>query len=231
MMIRRAFLVGLAMAVLLPMGEAAVRHTVVPLTLAPELDLDGTEKIFVGPVMLEPRGDVQAHAVDLSAVREFERYVRRMIKRSTRLTLLPAEKDLTVPTDDPTLLAEMRDFWTELGEKTGAELIVAASIDVAVLDRAGYTTEEYVSPEDGKTYFRQVLIEETGFNYDILLMVVNGATGEVVHREQITDFKERSERKLQEFTDMFSNLYNLDARLLGVFVPWVIVSKRYLYKG
>ncbi len=81
---------------------------------------------------------------------------------------------------------------------------MAASIDVKVLDRAGYNTEEYVSPTDGKTYFRQVLVEETGFNFDILMTVYDGDTGEQVLSEQITDFKERSDRKLRESEDMFA---------------------------
>ncbi len=86
-----------------------------------------------------------------------------------------------------------------------------------------------MSPTDGKTYFRQVMVEETGFSYDILLTVLSGETGEVVHQEQITDFKERSERKLQEYQDMFDDLYTLENRLLGVFVPRTVVAKRVIY--
>ena len=143
--------------------------------------------------------------------------------------MIPPRDDISPPTDDPTKLAEMTDFWVELGKETDADYIVSAWIDVKVLDRAGYNTEEYVSPTDGKTYFRQVLVEETGFNFDILLMVFDGKTGEQVLTEQVTDFKERSERKLEQSQDMFADLYNLDNRLLGVFVPRSVVAKRTLY--
>ncbi|RLE20959.1 MAG: hypothetical protein DRJ65_17090, partial [Acidobacteria bacterium] len=101
---------------------------------------------------------------------------------------------------------------------------------VEIRDRAGYDTEEYVSPQDGKTYFRQVLTEETGFEYDILMTIVDGQTGEVVHSEQISDFQEQSERKLEIYTDMFDDLYSLENRLLGIFVPRHIRAKRYLFK-
>ena len=74
-----------------------------------------------------------------------------------------------------------------------------------------------------------MLVEETGFSYDILLTVLSGETGEVVHQEQITDFKERSDRKLQEYQDMFDDLYTLENRLLGVFVPRSVVAKRVIY--
>lgn len=229
---RRASNIAAATALVLLVATLApaARYTVIPLTIQPELGLEGTEKIYIGPVLLEPEARAQANAVDLSAVREFDRFLRRLIKRETRLHLLPPAEDLRPPTDDIGKLVDMKDFWAELGATTGAELIVAAAIDVKVLDRAGYQTEEYVSPQDGKTYFRQVLVEETGFSYDILLTVVDGATGEVVHEEQITDFKERSERKLREFTDMFSNLYTLEERLLNVFVPRTVPAKRYLFR-
>ncbi|MEX1310522.1 MAG: hypothetical protein AB1Z65_08905, partial [Candidatus Sulfomarinibacteraceae bacterium] len=199
------------------------------LQLRPELDLDGTENLFVGPIMIEPREGESVQAVDLTAAREFEIYLRKMLRREARLNLLPSDEGLRPPSRNLAALADDASFWKAINEATGADLIVAAAIDVKVLDRSGYTTEEYVSPKDGQTYFRQVLVEETGFNYDVLLVVVDGTTAEVVHREQITDFKPRDERKLQEYTDMFSDLYTLQNRLLGIFVPRGVQVKRTLY--
>jgi hypothetical protein len=141
------------------------------------------------------------------------------------------DDDLRPPTDNLATLAKQPEFWTAINEETNADLIVAASIDVKVLDRAGYTTEEYISPQDGKTYFRQVLVEETGFSYDILLIVVDGKTGAILHQEQITDFMPKDERKLKEQTDMFTDLYTLQNRLVGIFVPRVVQVKRALYAG
>jgi hypothetical protein len=209
--------------------EAGTKQVRVQLMVRPELNLSGTERVYIGPILLEPQEEA-VRRVDINAVREFERYLRTMLRRQTRLTVLPPVENLELPTTDPTRLVEDGDFWRSLAERTDAEYIVAASIDVVVLDRAGYQTEQYVSPEDGKTYFRQVLVEETGFKYDILLAVVD-ASGTVVHSEQISDFKEREERKLEEFKDMYDNLYTLENRLLGVFVPRMVQARRYLYTG
>lgn len=226
----RKALAFLALVVLIATGaRAGTKEMRVNLLIEPDLQLNGSEKIYIGPVLIEPRGGGQASSTDLEAAREFDDYLRKVLRRKTRLDVVPTRKDLSVPTDDPLELAEKTDFWVELGEETDADYIVAASIDVKVLDRAGYNTEEYVSPTDGKTYFRQVLVEETGFNFDILLMVFDGKTGEQVLSEQITDFKERSERKLEQSEDMFADLYNLDNRLLGVFVPRSVVAKRTLH--
>lgn len=210
-------------------AAAGTREIRMELQLRPELDLDGTESLFVGPIMIEPREGESIQAVDLTAAREFEIYLRKMLRREARLNLLPPDEGLQPPSRNLAAVAGDASFWKGINEATGADLIVAAAIDVKVLDRSGYTTEEYVSPKDGQTYFRQVLVEETGFNYDVLLVVVDGTTAEVVHREQITDFKPQDERKLQEYTDMFSDLYTLQNRLLGIFVPRGVQVKRTLY--
>jgi hypothetical protein len=223
-----AFLVVALLGVAAGAG-AASKELRINLWIEPDLKLDGSERIYIGPVLVEQRGGSKQSSEDLEASREFDDYLRKILRRKTRLDVLPVLDGLELPTSDPIELATMKQFWIDLGAATDADYIVAASIDVKVLDRAGYNTEEYVSPTDGKTYFRQVLVEETGFNFDILLTVYDGDTGEQILSEQITDFKERSDRKLRETEDMFAELYNLDNRLLGVFVPRSVVAKRTLY--
>lgn len=208
---------------------AGTKEIPMDLRLAPKIEVAGTEKVFVGPIMLEPRALGDLTSVDLAATRELEQYLRQLLRRRTRLDVLRVDEAVKPPVDDPKSLVAMRDFWLELGRQTGAQLAVTVSIDVKVLDREGYTTEEYVSPQDGQTYFRQVLVEETGFSYDLLLTVMSCESGDLVHQEQITDFKPRNERKLQEFQDMFDELYTLENRLLGVFVPRTVAAKRLLY--
>jgi hypothetical protein len=209
-------------------ASAGSKEMRINLFLEPELDVGAGDSIYVGPVLIEPRAQEEASALDLEASREFDDFLRKIIRRRTRLDVVPTV-DVTPPSKNPLELAEMTDFWIELGKTTEADFIVSAAIDVKVLDRAGYNTEEYVSPTDGKTYYRQVLVEETGFNFDILLMIFDGETGELVLKEQVTDFKEESERKLEQYDDMFAELYNLENRLLGVFVPRAMVAKRTLY--
>jgi len=210
-------------------ASAGAREVRIELHLEPELALDGTESVYVGPVMIEPREGENVQSVDLTAAREFEIFLRKLLRRDAQLRLLPEVEGLRPPSTNLAKLAQDPAFWLSINEETGADLIVAAAIDVKVLDRSGYTTEEYVSPQDGQTYFRQVLVEETGFSYDILLVVIEGATGAVVHQEQITDFKPEDERKIEEYTDMFTDLYTLQNRLVGVFVPRVVQVKRALY--
>jgi len=210
-------------------GNAGSREVRIALHLDPELPLDGTENVFVGPVLIEPREGENVQSVDLTAAREFETFLRKILRRDAQLHLIPKREDLRPPRNNLAALLLDTEFWKAIREESAADYVVAASIDVKVLDRAGYTTEEYVSPQDGKTYFRQVMVEETGFSYDILLVVVEAKTAAVLHREQITDFQPKNERKLEEYTDMFTDLYTLQNRLVGIFVPRAIQVKRALY--
>jgi hypothetical protein len=216
----------LAVASVCAAGSREIR---IELLLKPELPIDGSEVVYVGPIMIEPREGEGIQSVDMTAAREFEIFLRKILRRDARLQLIPKQTDLRPPSTHLAALLVNGDFWKAIGEETGADLVVTASIDVKVLDRAGYTTEEYVSPQDGKTYFRQVMVEETGFSYDILLVVVDAATGIAVHQEQITDFQPKNERKLEEYTDMFTDLYTLQNRLVGIFVPRAVQVKRTLY--
>jgi len=208
---------------------AGAREVRIALHLDPEFPLDGTENVFVGPILIEPREGENVQSVDLTAAREFDVFLRKILRRDAQLHLIPKREDLRPPSNNIASLLLDADFWKAIREENAADYVVAASIDVKVLDRAGYTTEEYVSPQDGKTYFRQVMVEETGFSYDILLVVVEAETGKLLHREQITDFQPKNERKLEEYTDMFTDLYTLQNRLVGIFVPRAVQVKRALY--
>ncbi len=204
------------------------REVELALPVRPKLALTGKERVYIGPFLRESRDDAGAQRITFDVAQEFERYLRRLLRRETKLVLPPAIEGLRPPTSDPLLLSAQREFWREVGGRTGADFIVAGSIDFQVQDRTGYKTEEYVSPLDGRTYYRQVLIEQTGFSYDIMLQVYDARSGEVVLEEPLKDFQERPERKFDEFTGMFANLYALENQLIGTFVPRTVRSKRIL---
>ncbi len=103
---------------------------------------------------------------------------------------------------------------------------MAGSIDFEVQDRTAYKMESYESPVDGQTFYRQVLVEQTGFTYDILLNVYDARTGALVFEQPLKDFQEKPERNFDEFTGMFSNLFALENQLIGVFVPRTVKTKR-----
>ena len=210
-------------------ASAGIREVELALPVRPKLALTGHEKIYVGPFVRESRGDEASTRLTFDVAAEFDRYLRRLLRKESKLVVIEPLDNLRPPTLDPLQLARATDFWREVGNRTGADYIVAGSIDFLVEDRTGYRTEEYTSPLDGRTYYRQVLVEQTGFSYDILLTVYDGRTGDLVLEEPLKDFQERAERNFDEFVGMFSNLYALENHLVGIFVPRTIKSKRLLF--
>jgi hypothetical protein len=215
-MVRRSL--GLVVLQLLAAGLAVAGATEIQvgLRLPPELDIGSRAKVYVGSILLEPRQGGGTTMADIQAIREFSEYIRDLLRRETRLRVQPPLEGIEPPSLDLAELLEMPEFWQDIAERSGADYVI---------------TEEYVSPTDGQTYFRQVLVEETGFAYNILLVVVDGRSGTTVFRNQITDFKDKDERKLDEYEDMFDDLYTLENRLLGIFVPRTVMAKRFLYSG
>jgi hypothetical protein len=211
------------------LAGAGVREVELALPVRAKLALTGHEKLYIGPFIRESHGDESSQHLSFDVAAEFDRYLRRLLRKESKFVLAAELEGLRPPTDDPLQLERDAEFWRQVGERTGADYVVAGSIDFKVEDRTGYKTEEYTSPVDGRTYYRQVLQEQTGFGYDILLNVYDGRTGDLVLSEPLKDFQERPERNFDEFTGMFANLYALENHLIGIFVPRTVKSKRLLF--
>ena len=126
-------------------------------------------------------------------------------------------------------LATNSDFWRAVGELSQADLILSGSLDFDIQDRSGYRTEEYTSPYDGRTYYRQVLVERSGFEYDIVMLVVDGKTGELLHTDNFKDFKEFEGASADPLAGMFQNLFALEDRIAGVFTQKRVRTSRVLF--
>src|SRR5213080_2370217 len=208
---------------------AGVEEVKLKLPLKPKLQITGDEKVALAPFVIANNGEKKndrAQKVDVQA--EFQRYLRKQLTKSTKLRLVdvPATR---LPGTDMKALEAARDFWKDLGAKTGADYIVSGVVDFDVNDKSGYKTEEYVSPADGKTYYRQALIETTGFVFDIEIAVFNADTGEKVIEDNFRDFKEFDQRNYDEILGLFENLRSMETQLVGIFVPQETSASRYIF--
>jgi hypothetical protein len=217
-------------AALLPMASVAgVIEVKLKLPLKPKLQIAGDEKVAIAPFVIANNGEKKtdrASKVDVQS--EFQRYLHKQLSKSTKLKLIdtPATR---LPGSDMKALEANRDFWRELGRKTGADFIISGILDFDINDKSGYRTEEYVSPADGKTYYRQMLVETTGFVFDIDIAVFNADTGEKVLEDNFRDFKEFDQRNYDEILGLFENLRSLETQLVGLFVPQETSAARYVF--
>jgi hypothetical protein len=193
------------------------------------LDLQGRRTVAAAPFLVISREGSGEGAVagSIDVQREFERYLLKILRRETELKVLESGP-VDYPTFDLELLARNQDFWRALGERLQSDLILAGSLDFDVQDKSGYRTEEYVSPFDGRTYYRQVLVEQTGFEYDIVMMVFDGKTGERLYFDNFKDFKQFEGEKADPLAGMFENLISLEDRIVGIFAQKTVEATRVL---
>jgi len=219
-----------AAIVLAPLvASAGVVEVKMKLPVKPKLQILGDEKVAIAPFVIASNGEKRndrASKIDVQA--EFQRYLRKQLTKSTKLRIV-ATPQTRLPGTDMKSLEANRDYWKELGTKTGADYIVSGIVDFDVNDKSGYRTEEYTSPADGRTFYRQVLVETTGFVFDIDIAVFNADTGEKVLEDNFRDFKEFDQRNYDELLGLFENLRSLETQLVGIFVPQETSASRYVF--
>jgi hypothetical protein len=219
-----------ALAVAIAVPAAADVEVRLQLPVRAKVDLAGRRTVARAPFRVVGRvgsGGERARGSALDVEKEFERYLTKLIRRETQLKVVEA-RAVDYPTFDLELLAANRDFWRAAGERAQADLLLAGSLDFDVQDKSGYRTEEYVSPFDGRTYYRQVLVEQTGFDFDIVLMVFDGRTGERLYFDNFKDFREFEGEKTDPLKGMFENLASLEDRILNVFTQKTVETSRIL---
>lgn len=194
-----------------------------------KLDLRGKETVTVVPfLVVAEEGETPGPERDVDVEAEFTRYLEKILRRETDLRLVEAGP-VGYPTYDLDPLLENAGFWRDLGERVQADLLVFGNLDFDVRENTGYRTEEFVSPIDGRTYYRQVLVEETGYRYDILMLVIDGGTGRVLYRDNFVDFRSFQTGDVDPIAGMFENLYSLEDRILSVFSQQEVEARRLLF--
>jgi hypothetical protein len=221
-----ALLAALAVAPLAADIEVRLR-----LPVRARIDLEGRRTLAALPFIVVGREGsetverLRGTSIDLQE--EFERYLLKVLRRETPLKIVEVGA-VDFPTYDLELLAANADFWRAIGERAQVDLVVAGSLDFDIQDKSGYRTEEYVSPFDGRTYYRQVLVEQTGYEYDIVLMVFDGHTGEQLYADNFKDFKQFEGERADPLRGMFENLISLEDRILNVFTQKTVEATRVL---
>lgn len=211
-------------------AEAGVTEIPLKLPLRPRLGLEKNARVAIVPFIVvesDESAGGRAGRVDLQS--EFHRYLRKQLNRNTDLDVVSVNDADELPGRDVATLERSRDFWRAIGGRTAADVILTGLVDFDIEDRAGYRTEEYVSPVDGRTYYRQVLVEKTGFVFDVVVLVFDADTGEKLAEENFRDFKEFDQRNYDELLGLFENLRSLESQLLSIFVSQETSATRYLF--
>jgi hypothetical protein len=210
--------------------DAGVLEVRLKLPLKPRLPLRGNERVALAPFLIvteAEKRDKRLQNVDLQA--EFRRFLKKQAERKTKLEVVETPPEIKLPTQNLTELGRSTEFWRSVGATTGAEIIVSGSLEFKVEDRSGYKSEEYVSPVNGQTYYRQVYVEQTGFLFDIVFLVFDGRTGEKLLQDEFKDFRQTGGRRGNELEGLFENLFSLENQILNLFVARERDADRYIF--
>ena len=222
-----------ALAAALLLGACSHSNEVrLKLPLRPKLAVTGRERISLAPFIvaskLSDKKDAPKYK-DLDLDAEFRRYLGKQLGKRTKMTIVTMPADVRLPTQQLKELGEAGDFWRGLGARTGADIVLSGVVDFRVENRSGYRAEEYVSPIDNRKYIRQVLIESTGFTFDVTVLAMDGRTGTRLFQENFHDTKEKNRRATDELAGLFENLFSLENQLLGLFVVREREANRYVF--
>jgi hypothetical protein len=224
---------GVLLAVtLVGCGSTRSGEVKLKLPLRPKLAVTGREKVSLAPFIvaskLSERKDAARYKdIDLDA--EFRRYLGKQLGKRTKMTVVPMPADVKLPTTNLKELSENAAFWREVGAKTGSDLLLSGIVDFKIEDKSGYRAEEYTSRIDGRTYYRQVLVESTGFTFEVTMLAFDARTGAKLLQETFKDTKEKSRRSADEMLGLFENLFSLENQLLGLFVIREREANRYVF--
>ena len=229
--VRRAAAALVAFLLAAAPALAGVDQVKLRLPLKPKLPLRGNERIALAPFILvadpEKAKDKRLANIDVQA--EFHRFLKKQLEKKTKFDVIETPPDVKLPTQNLADLARAQEFWAAVGTQTSAELIVSGSLEFRVEDRSGYNTEEYQSPIDGRTYYRQVYVEQTGFVFDIVFLVLDGRTGEKLLQDEFKDFRQTGSKQRDELSGLFENLFSLENQILNTFVPRDREAERYIF--
>ena len=212
-------------------AAAGVSQVRLRLPLKPRLPLRGNERVALAPFLLVAEGDKarDKRLANLDLQAELHRFLKKQMEKKTKLEVVETAPDVKLPTQSLTELGRATEFWRAVGAATGAEVIVSGSLEFKVEDRSGYKTEEYVSPINGQTYYRQVYVEQTGFLFDIVFLIVDGRSGEKLLQDEFKDFRQAGGRKADEMQGLFENLFSLENQILNLFVSREREADRYIF--
>lgn len=88
-------------------------------------------KVIVAPFINENQNNIFWRGRSIDFAREFENYLRSLLRTAPGLRVLP-KKEIELPSRDPLLLWREEKFWAEVAQSQGADYVIAGAVEVDV---------------------------------------------------------------------------------------------------
>ena len=175
----------------------------------------------------EKARDKRLQNVDLQA--EFHRFLKKQLEKKTKFEVIATPPEIKLPTQSLTELARAKEFWASVWSPDDfrdhrlRQPRVQDRGPLRVQDRGVHL------PHRRPDLYRQVYVEQTGFLFDIVFLVLDGRTGETLLQDQFKDFRQTGSRKADELQGLFENLFSLENQILNTFVARDREAERYIF--
>lgn len=163
---------------------------------------------------------------------ETTEYLRSELRKSALYELIPLE-ELKLPADMDKFdtLIDDYEFWSRLGNKVGADLIIYGLVNFYDEPSDGIYPYEYYDRRTGEYRTVQRYIQRTAFVIELDLFFHEASTGELVHQESLGQtivYRGRLDPSLQAFYDVMNRVL---PRFMDLMVPREHEAIRFLIFG
>lgn len=220
-----------SLLLLLGSAPAAAGAKLVGLQLPgkPKIPFVKGDNILIAPFLAVSDQADEANPQSRRAEEELQNYLVKLLTKSEDFQV-EVSRGVPLASSNIDTLKGAEAFWKTLASQYGAKYIVSGVLDFKISEQSGYETEEYVSPRDGRTYYRQVLKENTGVSLELLLWVFSAETGGLLQEENFKHFLEKRGTQQDFVSAFFEGMQSFEDNLRGIFLPRKVTQKRWFYE-
>jgi len=190
----------------------------------PKLDVSGMSNILVASLLTD---DNELQDIN----REVVRFLRGEFRRETTLEVLDVVPPPAVPEQRLEDLIANKEFWKHLGQQYGADLIVSGRIEFDRDDISGFRSVDVVSSVTGQKVRQTQFVEQEEFRYDMIVLFIDGATGELLYRDEVSRKITYQGMGNDSLTAFFAMSDAIVGDILAVVTSRVQVEQRLVFNG
>jgi hypothetical protein len=190
----------------------------------PKLDVSAMRNILVASLLTD---DNELQDIN----REVVRFLRGEFRRETTLEVLDVVPPPAVPEQRLEDLIANKEFWKHLGKQYGADLIVSGSIEFDRDDISGFRSVDVVSSITGQKVRQTQFVEQEEFRYDMVVLFIDGATGELLYRDEVSRKITYQGMGNDSLTAFFAMSDAIVGDILAVVTSRVQVEQRFVFNG
>lgn len=122
----------------------------------------------------------------LNLEREINRSLRGLLRKNTKFEILDVEP---LPLPEQPIEDAIRNtaYWTRLGARFNADLILAGTLEFSSTDQSGFVQEDLISELTLQRVRRQRWVERESFRMELGLYFFRGSSGDLMYEDHFTE--------------------------------------------